>query len=141
MGFSNFNNWIDSGFSNYKFTSDGEVHRLVTRLAIENILHPFQPWILGQKNFPTKFAIMTKIPLIVYGDNPAEYGNPHAKLSDEMNMEWFACKDPKKIYVAGFPIKKLEKDLGLSDAQLDPYVPVTEKQFNKIKIYFIQLFY
>ena len=66
MFFQNFNNWIDSGFSNYKFTSDGEVHRLVTRLAIENILHPFQPWILGQKNFPTKFAIMTKIPLIVF---------------------------------------------------------------------------
>ena len=84
---------------------------------------------------------MTKIPLIVYGDNPAEYGNPHAKLSDEMNMEWFACKDPKKIYVAGFPIKKLEKDLGLSDAQLDPYVPVTEKQFLSHKLKYIKFSY
>ena len=48
-GYDNFTNWIDSGFSNYKFTADGEIHRLITRLAIENILHPFQPWILGQK--------------------------------------------------------------------------------------------
>ena len=53
-----------------------------------------------KKNYPTKFAIMSKIPLIVYGDNPAEYGNPHADLSDDMNMEWFSCKRSKQnIYI------------------------------------------
>ena len=142
-GFANFNNWVDSGFSNYKFTADGEVHKLITRLSIENILHPFQPWILGQKNYPTKFAIMSKIPLIVYGDNPAEYGNPHADLSDDMNMEWFSCKDPNKIFISGYPIEKLKKDLDLSNAQLEPYVPVTENEFRKheFKICFIKLFY
>mgnify|MGYP006105085891 FL=1 len=140
-GYANFTNWIDSGFSNYKFTADGEIHRLITRLAIENILHPFQPWILGQKNYPTKFAIMTKIPLIVYGDNPAEYGNPNADLTDDMNMEWFSCKDQNEIYISGYPIKKLKKDLDLTNAQLEPYVPVTEKEFKNQKLKYVSLSY
>ena len=140
-GYDNFTNWIDSGFSNYKFTADGEIHRLITRLAIENILHPFQPWILGQKNYPTKFAIMTKIPLIVYGDNPAEYGNPNADLTDDMNMEWFSCKDQNEIYISGYPIKKLKKDLDLTNAQLEPYVPVTEKEFKNQKLKYVSLSY
>ena len=65
VGFNNFENWINTGFSNYKFSPDGDVHRIMTRLSLENILHPFQPWILGQKNFPTKFAEMIKIPLTI----------------------------------------------------------------------------
>jgi len=139
VGNNNFHNWIDSGFSNYKFTADGDVHRLVTRLAIENILHPFQPWILGQKNYPTKFAEMIKIPLIVYGENPAEYGNTHENISENMNMEWFACKDPKKIYIAGYPIQELKDDLNLSEAQLEPYVPISEKKFNDANLKYVSL--
>lgn len=140
-GFNNFQNWINSGFSNYKFTSDGEIHRIITRLATENILHPFQPWILGQKNFPTKFAYMMKIPLIVYGENPAEYGNPHEKISDDMNMEWFACKNPEDIYIAGYPIKKIKTDLELSESQLEPYVPISEKNFLSANLKYISLNY
>ena len=67
-GQKNLQNWIDAGFSNYLFTADNRVHRIVTRLALENLFHPFQPWILGQKNFPVKFASLIKIPFIFYGE-------------------------------------------------------------------------
>jgi hypothetical protein len=84
---------------------------------------------------------MTKIPLIVYGDNPAEYGNPNADLTDDMNMEWFSCKDQNEIYISGYPIKKLKKDLDLTNAQLEPYVPVTEKEFKNQKLKYVSLSY
>jgi hypothetical protein len=41
------------------------------------ILHPFQTFILGQKISP-KIALHYDIPLIFYGENEAEYGNPIA---------------------------------------------------------------
>ena len=45
-------------------------------MAYENLLHPFQPFILGQKYFAPKIADRFNIPLVFYGENEAEYGNP-----------------------------------------------------------------
>ena len=51
IGWQNFRNWIEvGGFDNVSFKVNGRVQRLLTRLAIENLLHPFQTFILGQKN-------------------------------------------------------------------------------------------
>ena len=130
-GKHNFYNWINAGFANYLFNCDNLIHRFITRLSIETLLHPFQPWILGQKNFPTKFAAKLKIPLIIYGENPAEYGNPNEKYYDDMLMEWFACDDLSKISIAGIPIRKLRYDYSLKENELDPYIPLTFDQFKK----------
>ena len=35
----------------------------LTRLAFENLLHPFQPFIFGQKSLPPKLAVLHDIPL------------------------------------------------------------------------------
>ena len=57
-GFRNFRNWIEiGGFDNVTLKPNGRVHRLVTRLAIEHLLHPFQTFILGQKNLAPKMAL------------------------------------------------------------------------------------
>src|SRR3989338_6173448 len=48
-GWKNFQAWIHAGFDNYLFTPNGRVHRLLTQLAFLNLLHPFQPFIFGQK--------------------------------------------------------------------------------------------
>ena len=53
-GWKNHQAWIHAGFDNILFTPNGLVHRLITRLAVENLLHPFQPFILGQKKFIPK---------------------------------------------------------------------------------------
>ena len=75
IGFKNFQNWLHvGGFDNYLFTPNGETHRLLTRNAFLNLLHPFQPFILGQKTFATKMAARFNIPLIFYGEPPGEYG-------------------------------------------------------------------
>ena len=47
-GWQNFQAWINAGFDNYLVTPNARMHRLITRLAVENLFHPFQPFIFGQ---------------------------------------------------------------------------------------------
>ncbi len=72
-GWRNFQRWIHAGFDNYLCTPNGRVHRLLTRLAVENLFHPFQAFILGQKSLAPKMAVLHQIPLVFYGENEAEY--------------------------------------------------------------------
>jgi hypothetical protein len=64
IGMRNFRSWIDSGLDNILFSPNGKVHRqLLTRLAFENLLHPFQPFIIGQRAIAPKFSALYGIPL------------------------------------------------------------------------------
>lgn len=77
IGLKNFRNWIEvGGFDNVTFKPNGRAHRLLTRLSIENLLYPFQSFILGQKNLAPKIALKYDIPMVFYGENEAEYDNP-----------------------------------------------------------------
>ena len=42
-GWHNFQAWIHSGMDNFLMTPSGRSKRLLTRLAVENLFHPFQP--------------------------------------------------------------------------------------------------
>ncbi len=75
-GWKNFQSWIHAGHDNYLMTPNGRVHRLLTRLSTELLFHPFQSFVFGQKALAPKMAILFKIPLVFYGENEAEYGNP-----------------------------------------------------------------
>ena len=135
-GYQNFINWINAGFSNYNYTLNGKVHRLITRLAIENLLHPFQPWIMGQKAFPNKFAAMMKIPLVIYGENPMEYdqGRKNYKYDENVIMDLHSRKDHDNLFIAGFPLEDLKANLGLHQNELDAYIPMTEDEIKKNEI-------
>ena len=65
-GYKNWKNWINSGFDNISFTPNGRIMKLLTKLSVENLFHPFQTFILGQKNLAPKIASKYKIPLIFY---------------------------------------------------------------------------
>ena len=72
--YDNFKSLINTGkFRNIIAKRNEDVMRLLTRLAVLNLLHPFQPFILGQKIFPIKIALKYRIPLIFYGENEAEH--------------------------------------------------------------------
>ena len=50
-GYKNFLNWInEGGFDNLSYRPNGNVMKKLTKLSIENLLHPFQTFILGQKS-------------------------------------------------------------------------------------------
>ena len=67
-GRQNIQNFINvGGFDNLTFSPNGKVMRELTKLSIKNLLHPFQTFILGQKNLAPKIASKFGIKLIFYG--------------------------------------------------------------------------
>ena len=91
-GKRNHQRWIDAGFDNILFTPDTLTKRLLTRLSVEILLHPFKTFILGQKNIPPSIALKYNIPLIFYGENEAEYGNPLDDNEDSTVSEKYFTK-------------------------------------------------
>ena len=76
IGWQNLQNSAHvGGFDNILYTPNGKLHRLITKLAFENLMHPFQPFIVGQKIVGPSISTKFKIPLVIYGENQAEYGN------------------------------------------------------------------
>ncbi len=126
VGWYNMQAWLHKGgFDNYLFTPDGEAHRKLTRLAFENLLHPFQPFIFGQKNYAPKMAAKMGVPLVFYGENEAEYGNTVSENeSAQRKLEYFAqdSQNAEDLYFGGVPFSELP-DKGVDLRSIDPYMP------------------
>jgi N-acetyl sugar amidotransferase len=134
-GWRNFEAWLHAGFDNLLMTPNGRIHRLLTRLAMENLLHPFQPFIFGQKAFAPKMALLHKIPLIFYGENEAEYGNPiQDTASATRDWSYFTAQDKSKIHLGGASFQSLTEDFGVDEAELQPYFPPNPAEIAKQKV-------
>ncbi len=136
VGWANFRGWIENGgFDNITFKPNGRVHRLLTRLAIENLLHPFQTFILGQKNLAPKLAIQYDIPLIFYGESEAEYGNPIADTQTSLrDKSYFAMGDLGSVHLSGVSIPELMERFDLPLADLMAYLPADYRRLEESKI-------
>ncbi|MBF0479342.1 MAG: N-acetyl sugar amidotransferase [Candidatus Omnitrophica bacterium] len=135
-GRRNFEAWVNAGFDNITYTPNQKVHRLITKLAFENLVHPFQPFIIGQKNVAPKVASLYKIPLVVYGENEAEYGNP-IKDNDKAtrSTKFFTYEQRlEEIYLGGVNAKKLITDYGLTRADIEPYMPIAPEAAESLKM-------
>ena len=67
-GLENFKNWIKTGnFKNISAKRNEKFFKILTKESIINLLHPFQTFILGQKNFAPKIAKI-KHPISFYGE-------------------------------------------------------------------------
>ena len=126
-GYKNWKNWIDSGFDNISFNRNGEVMKLLTKLSIENLLHPFQTFILGQKNLAPKIAALYDIPLIFYGENEAEYGNPIADNNTSLRSKsYFSYENIDDIYLGGVSVKELYENYNLKFEDIKPFLPIED---------------
>ena len=133
-GKKNFESWIASGFDNYLLTSNKKVQRILTRLALENIFHPFQPFMMGQMYIPPKIALKFNIKLIFYGENPTEYGNQSDEdENSKKDLKYFSTEDNKNIYISGLSLKELKK-FNLSELDLIHYFPPLKSEIIKEKI-------
>lgn len=134
-GWKNQQAWIHAGFDNFLCTPNGRVHRLLTRLAVQNLFHPFQPFVIGQKSLAPKMAILHQIPLVFYGENEAEYGNPIQDSRTSLrDWSYFAGHDQSKIYLGGTSIADLKTQAGLEQCDLAPYLPAEPDQLQSQKI-------
>lgn len=131
-GWRNHQTWIHAGFDNYLCTPNGRTHRLLTRLAVDRLFHPFQTFILGQKNLAPKMALLFDIPLVFYGENEAEYGNPQADMeSAKRDFRYFVSSDRSSIYLGGTSVEELEERYGVAPVDLVPYLPADGRQIEQ----------
>lgn len=133
IGRRNFESWLNAGFANYTYNQNRKLHRFLTKNAFENLGHPFQPFILGQKNLAPRLSVLLDIPLVVFGENEAEYGN-----AIEENEK--PTRDPKyysaelsisDLILGGIPAKDLIHDFGFQLSDLEAYFPVNPYDLQK----------
>jgi N-acetyl sugar amidotransferase len=135
-GYRNFRNWLDiGGFDNLSFNRNGRVMKLLTRLSIENLFHPFQTFILGQKNLAPRLAAKMGIPLIFYGENEAEYGNPLADNASSLrDKAFYAMKNLDEIYLGGVSIPELQQRHNIELADLMAFLPADHRELERSNI-------
>ncbi len=128
IGIKNFNSWINNGFDNILYTPNGKVHKTLTQLAFKNLLHPFQPFVMGQFYLAPKIAVEKKIKLIIYGDSYAEKGIG-GSLYDEgksLNPKIFTYKKGDDLFFGGVHQSELKK-YKINNIDLIPYLPIEEE--------------
>lgn len=135
-GYENFKNWIDiGGFDNLSYNRNGEVLKKLTKLSIENLLHPFQTFIVGQMNMAPKLAARLGISLVFYGENPTEYGNAVAEDSTSLKAKsYFTENNIENIHLSGCSLKELNDIHGITMNDLEPYLPASVSELEKSKI-------
>jgi N-acetyl sugar amidotransferase len=126
IGWQNHRRFVHAGFDNILLSPNGRVHALLTKLAFENLAHPFQPFIIGQRLIAPRMSALYGIPLIFYGENQAEYGNNiEENFSPMMKPTFFEAKpDLDQLYLGGVPARELISQHGISRNELNPYLPV-----------------
>jgi N-acetyl sugar amidotransferase len=135
-GYKNFKNWIDiGGFDNLSFNRNGKVMKLLTRLGIENLMHPFQTFMLGQKYLGPKLAMKFGIPLIFYGENEAEYGNPIADNASSLrDKSYYSFSNLDEVYLGGVSIREIMEKYQVKLSDLMAFLPADAQELEKSKI-------
>ena len=137
-GWKNFKSWINSGQDNYLMTPNGRVHRLLTRLATDILYHPFQPFMIGQKNLAPKMAELFEIPLVFYGENEAEYGNPISDTETPIrDSSYFTSSSLENIHLSGLSVPDLIENFGLTLNDLQPYLPIGKKTASEMEVHYL----
>ena len=144
IGWENFTNWVHKGgFDNILFTPNGKLHRVLTKLAFLNLLHPFQPFIIGQRIIGPKIASKFNIPLVIYGENQAEYGNnSEENFNPLMNSDFFSKDSSDDIVLGGVSIKEIMQKYKFVQNDFEPYLPPDKKEIKKrdIKVMYLGYF-
>ena len=92
----------------YFATRNGKVMKLLTKLSIENLMHPFQTFILGQKNlaqrgsnmiFHLSFTVKMKQNNI----------NPIADMTSLRDKTFFSYNNLDELYLGGVLFKNFTK--------------------------------
>jgi hypothetical protein len=93
-------------------------------LALENLFHPQQPFILGLKNVPPRIAAIHGIKLVFYGEDEAEYGNPIEENNSPMRLsKYFTTTKDEQISLGGVEVEDLVEQYGLKRSDFQMFLP------------------
>ena len=125
IGWKNFENWVHvGGLDNILFTPNGVLHRDLTRRAFLNLLHPFQPFIVGQRIIGPLMAAKFGVKLVMYGENQAEYGNDSKdNYRPTMDRKFFSVGDPAEMMLGGQPVGQILAEGRFTLNDFAPYIP------------------
>jgi len=135
IGRRNLDAFIHSGFSNVLGTPNGQVTRKLTRLALQHLGDPFQPFIYGQTNYPMHMAVKHDVQIIMYGENgEVEYGGD-MKNAFRPTRD---IQDHDTHYFSGLP-PEFWIEHGVTQADLKPFMAPTYESLmaNKTEIHFM----
>jgi hypothetical protein len=123
-GWRNYMRWKELA-PHMCYAPAGKTHRLLTRLATENLGHIFWTFVVGQKNLAPKIAKLTGIKLCMFGEAEGEYGNKPSETETPLRSAdyYTAAQD---MWLAGERIDTLKNKYGITQAELDPYLPITD---------------
>jgi N-acetyl sugar amidotransferase len=126
IGWKNFENWMHvGGLDNLLFTPNGRLHRLLTKLAFQNLLHPFQPFIVGQRIIGPMMAKRFGVELVMYGENQAEYGNASSEnFVPTMDRSFFSATDFSELRLGGETVQDIIRKYDYVASDFTPYMPV-----------------
>ena len=135
-GYQNFKSWLKSGpFENISAKRNEGLFKLLTKMSIVNLLHPFQTFILGQKNFAPKIASKLNIPLVFYGENEAEHGNPISDNSSSLrNNSYFAYKNLSSLRFGGVKMSEIIRDYNYKPKDFEPILPIPQERLEKFPL-------
>lgn len=124
IGMKNFQAWMhEGGLDNILYTPNGKLHRLMTRNAFHNLLHPFQPFIVGQRIIGPAMAKRFGVKLVMYGENQAEYGNAVEENSNPiMNIDFFSTESPMQMNFGGVSMEDYIATGRFSRDDFAPYI-------------------
>jgi N-acetyl sugar amidotransferase len=139
IGWKNFTNWMHvGGLDNVLYTPNGRLHRTLTREAFINLLHPFQPFIVGQRLIGPKFAKKFGVGLVMYGENQAEYGNRIEQNSNPtMDESFFYSQEASQTLLGGKPIDYYTHQQKFSLNDFEPYLPMLSDSSQKQEVHYL----
>ena len=124
IGWKNMQNWMHvGGLDNILYTPNGRLHKEMTKNAFHNLLHPFQPFIVGQRIIGPAMAKKFGVKLVMYGENQAEYGNDIKENKNPiMKMDFFSVDNPLEMKFGGVTMKEYIDSGKYSIDDFAPYI-------------------
>lgn len=133
-GYRNHAKLRDAGFDNYTMYQNRRVHRLLTRVSLETLLHPFSMFIVGQKNYAPKMAALLNIPLVLYGEAEGEYGNDAAE-TEKAERDWsYFTQTDDKVFLGGVSREELAKRYDIKPHDFAQYMPANPDLLRKVGV-------
>jgi len=141
IGWSNFQNHINSGLTNILCTPNGKLQRKLARLCFEELGDAFHVFVLGQISYPFHIANKLGVKLVFYGENgEAEYaGDPDFadkpfKPASEWLRQHFKGVSFKELLEYGLKNKDYLNEDDYCESDLIFYEPPPIEVMNKAGI-------
>lgn len=130
IGQKNFNEWMHTGgLDNILYTPNGKLHRKMTSNAFKYLLHPFQPFIIGQRIIGPAMAKKFGVKLVMYGENQAEYGNAIEENANPiMDMDFFSNEDVRDMSFGGVPMSDYIANGEYTESDFAPYMAPSKQE-------------